>query len=99
MAPRDLTAERAAHAARLLKRLGVFGSSEQDHEWNMKKVMETLLLARQEALREAARICRSNVYMSNDALDGGNFGGTAFCEYGCGDVIANELDRLTSEGG
>ena len=51
-----------------------------------------------EALEAAAHIAERNVYMSNKADDGGNFGGPASCEYGCGHVIAAAIRALKTGG-
>lgn len=48
-------------------------------------------------LEEAAAIAKRNTYMSKTADDGGDFGGPASCEYGCGDVIAELLLREAQE--
>ena len=39
----------------------------------------------------AVRIAKRNTYMSETADNGGDFGGPASCEYGCGHVIAKAI--------
>lgn len=46
---------------------------------------------------EAARIARENTYMSENAMDGEDFGGPAFCEYRCGHILAAEFERLANK--
>lgn len=45
--------------------------------------------------KEACKaIAERNTYMSPTADEGGNWGGPDACEYGCGSVIAREIDKL-----
>lgn len=95
----DLTAAAVKLCEKVLSYSPDPEAMEAGDDKDFEAIMQALKHARQEALREAAKVCRANTYMNKDALDGGAFGGPGSCEYGCGDVIANELDRLASEGG
>jgi hypothetical protein len=50
-----------------------------------------------EALEFAIEVATRNVYHSENADEGGNFGGTDSCEYGCGHVIADVLRQKLKE--
>lgn len=59
----------------------------------------TITQIKQAVWLEAARIARENTYMNKKALHGGNFGGPSSCEYCCGDVLADEFERMANEEG
>lgn len=64
-------------------------------ESSMPEDIETLLrfahTQQARGLREAAEIAKQNVYMSDTASSGGQFGGPSSCEYNCGELIASVL--------
>lgn len=91
------TAQRRAEASLFLNSLnGYDGACIGDiaQEKDIDRLLAYKQQARREALEEAVRVARANTYMGKEASDGGNFGGPASCEYGCGGVIADAIDRL-----
>lgn len=51
-----------------------------------------------DGMERAAGVAKRNVYMGKECDEGGNFGGPASCEYGCGDVIADAIRQAAGEG-
>jgi hypothetical protein len=87
MAPQDdLTAERVAIA--LLEQMGLYGHPAASQF--VGDIIAALKAARQEALREAAKVA---IEHRNEAIREDLSGGYT------AQLIADELDRLASEGG
>ena len=92
----DLTAERAAYA---LDAMCVDVPPRGAREWNQECILAAMKWARQEALREAAKVCRDRAVLLEPSSKRWELNMVSKAKSDEANDLADKLDRLASEGG
>jgi hypothetical protein len=90
----DLTAERAAIA--LLEQMGLYGHPAASQF--VGDILAALKTARQEALREAAKVCRDRAVLLEPSSKRWELNMVSKAKSDEANDLADKLDRLASEG-